>query len=262
MPLSTIQHTRRTWRVAAVVAVLFAFVSAPILWTTAGASDADRNFARQAADGTDEADLDERVAELETQVAALRTAVSELQGDGASEMTEGADGTEPTPTPTPLAVSAVSACGRPFASWGAATSDGVNVQLLQVMDGASAGHAVEGADVYVLEVALENRRDDKLAYDPEDFVLVDCDGVSSTALADGVAPSIAEGKLGPGGTERGWLTFAVTPGAQPAAFVYGIQSPGRTGAEVSCPLVDRDSPPAPLGEASGGAGCSARGGSG
>ncbi len=255
-------HISSSWRIAAMGAALFALVGLPALWPTAWASDSGKALSYQsdqADDETEEPYLEERVAALETQVAELQTAVAELQ--------EGEDGGQADveePTPTEIAAVTVSACGRPFASWGTATSDNVSVSLIQVMDGADVEFTVEGAQVYVMEVGLLNSRNDALDVDPEDWVVTDCDGTEYTALeqGEGFDPSLAQGSLGPGEEAQGWVTFALPPGAQAVTFDYRIQSPGRSGAEVSCPLVDTSGEPGTLADASGGAGCSARGGSG
>jgi hypothetical protein len=251
-----------SWRLAAMGAALFALVGVPALWTTAWASDAGKALAFQSDQSDEETEkpyLEERVAELETQVAELQTAVAELQeGDDGGQ----ADVVEPTPTE--IAAVTVAACGRPFASWGTATSDNVSVHLIQVIDGDAAEFEVEGAQVYAMEVGLLNSRNDALDVDPEDWVVTDCDGTEYTALdfSEGVEPSLAQGSLGPGEEGQGWVTFALPPGAQAATFDYRMQSPGRSGAQVSCPLVDTSADPGTLSDASGGAGCSARGGSG
>jgi hypothetical protein len=189
-----------------------------------------------------------RVEALETAVAALQTVVADLAP------TEAAIRLVPEETAPP--------CGRPFASWGAAMSDDVGVHLLQLRSGADEGITREGVDVYLLEVEVDNGRGESLTYQPEDFVLVDCDEREYAATSGGPEPAIAAGELAPGDQMQGWLTFEVPPGTQPAAFVYRIQGLNRSGAEVSCPLVDREAEPASLDEANGGAGCSARGASG
>ena len=252
----------RTWHLASTAATLLVFAIWSTLWSPTRATLVDADLRHQVVAEDDEADLEDlstRVAALETAVASLQGTVADLQAvDGDSATTDAA----PTPTPMPTLVSPTTlTCGQPFASWGAATSDNVRVQLLQIEAGADADLAIEGADVYVVEVSIDNLRSDVLTFALEDFVLLDCDDQVYTAQADGLEPTLAPGDVAPGDSARGWLTFALPPGAQPAGFVYRIQSPGRSGAEVSCPLVNRDAPPAPLGAASGGAGCSARGGS-
>jgi hypothetical protein len=252
-------HVTHPWRLVALGAALFALVGLPALWTSAWASDSGKALSYQSDQSDDDDDrepyLEERVAALETQVAELQTAVAELQADDDEGL---ADEAEPTPT---IAVPPAAACGRPFANWGTATSDNVSVHLIQVVDGAEADFAVEGAQVYAVELELLNSRDDVLDIDPEDFVVTDCDGAEYTALDRGVDPPIAGGKVAPGDEAQGWATFALPPGGQPVSFDYRIQSPGRSGAEVSCPLVDTSAEPATLDDAAGGAGCSARGGS-
>jgi hypothetical protein len=247
----------RTWHLAATTAMLLALAIWPTLWSPSGTSLVDADLRHQVVSEDDAADLDElatRVAALETAVAALQTSVADGQAVVASPSVE----VEPTSTPISLVTLA---CGRPFASWGAATSDGIGVQLLQIKPSSEVDVVIEGSDVFVVDLAIDNLRDSDLTLALEDFVLLDCDDNEHFAVAGGLDPSIAPGELAAGNSTRGWLTFALPPGAQPAGFVYRIQSPGRTGAEVSCPLVDRSAPPAPASAASGGAGCSARGGS-
>lgn len=255
-------HSLHTWRLVALGTALFALVGLPALWTSAWATDSGKALSYQSDQSDDERDepyLEERVAELETQVAELQTAVAELQeGDDGGQ----ADVVESTPTE--IAAVTAAACGRPFFSWGTATSDNVSVHLIQVMDGADAEFEVDGAQVYVMEVGLLNSRDDALDVDPEDWVVTDCDGTEYTALeqGEGFEPQLAQGSVKPGEEVQGWVTFALPPGAQAVTFDYRIQSPGRSGALVSCPLVDTSAESGTLADASGGAGCSARGGSG
>jgi len=259
--------SRPSWRIATLGVALFALLGLPALWTSAWASDSSKSLAYQSDQSDEERDepyLEERVAELETQVAELQTAVAELQeedGDETADQGSLADIIEPTPTEA--AAVTVAACGRPFFSWGTATSDEVSVHLIQVIDGADEEFTIEGAQVYLMEVGLLNSRTDALDVDPEDWVVTDCDGTEYTALEQGKGfePQLAQGSLGPGEEGQGWVTFALPPGAQAVTFDYRIQSPGRSGAEVSCPLVDTSGEPGTLADASGGAGCSARGGS-
>jgi hypothetical protein len=248
----------RTWHLATTAATLLTLAIWSTLWSPTRTALVDADLRHQVVAEDDEADLEDlstRVAALETAVAALQTTVADFQAGVGESAT-----TEATPTPTPAAPTTLT-CGQPFASWGAATSDNVRVQLLQIEPGADADVAIEGADVYVVEVSIDNLRSEALTTALEDFVLLDCDGQTYTARPDGLEPTLAPGEVAPGNSARGWLTFSLPPGAQPAGFVYRVQSPGRSGAEVSCPLVNRDAPPAPLDAASGGAGCSARGGS-
>lgn len=253
-------YASRSWRLVALGAALLALVGLPALWSTAWASDTGKAPSYQSDRSDDEREepyLEERVAALETQVAELQTAVAELQEDDGDDSGQ-ADVVELEPA---VALPPAVACGRPFASWGTATSDNVSVHLLQVVDGAEVEVAVNGAQVYAVELELLNSRDEVLDIDPEDFVVTDCDGTEYTALDRGADPSIAGIKVGPGEEARGWATFALPAGEHPVTFDYRIQSPGRSGAEVSCPLVDTSAEPGMLADASGGAGCSARGGS-
>ena len=213
-------------------AALFALVGLPSLWTSAWASESGKALSYQSGQSDDERDepyLEERVAELEAQVAELQTAVAELQEDedeGQADVVE--------PEPTEIAAVTVAACGRPFFSWGTATSDNVSVHLIQVMDGADADFLVEGAQVYVMEVELLNSRDDALDVDPEDWVVTDCDGTEYTALeqGEGFDPSLAQGSVGRrrGGAGVGHLRAAAggaggdvrLPDAEPGA----VRGPG------------------------------------
>jgi hypothetical protein len=212
------------------------FVASPISTPTA-AQDTDD-------DRDDISTLQTQVAELQTQVATLQTQVAAIQP--ASTPTEG----------TPEGIAA--ACGRPFRSWGGATADDVEVQLLQVseVDGLPSAQSA-----IAIELVITNGSDAPVAYRLADFEVADCSGKVSVAVTGGPDPAIADGKIAPGDSLRGWVAFPLAAGAQPADFTYHIQSQDRTGATVSCPLVNRDAPPAALDEATGGAGCSAAGGS-
>jgi hypothetical protein len=129
----------RTRHLVAIAAILLVVLSATIpMSTPASRLDAEVD---DDVDPTAEGDLAGRVAALETAVAALQTSVASLQ---------------PTDTaPTPVSLVALS-CGRPFASWGTATTDGVRVQVLQVESGAEVDFAVEGATVYAVKLTMDN----------------------------------------------------------------------------------------------------------
>jgi hypothetical protein len=223
----------RPWRMfvgtlALMGGLLFVLASPALMPTAAQDTDDDRDD----------------ISTLQTQVAELQTQVAEIQS--ASPPAEG--------TPE----GAAAACGRPFRGWGAATSDDVEVQLLQV----SEVDDLPSADAAVaIELVITNGSDAPVAYHLADFEVADCSGKVSVAVTGGPDPAIADGEIAPGDSLRGWVAFPLAAGAQPADFTYHVQSQDRTGASVTCPLVNRDAPPAALDEATGGAGCSAAGGS-
>jgi hypothetical protein len=230
------------WRTAAGLIVTAAFVVAPALATpTATLGDATATPSEVHA-------LQTQVSDLRTQVAALQTRVAEIQ---------------PTvSTPTPTASETVAGCGRPYATWGAATADGIRVHLLQVRLAADEATPAAGRQSIAIELVIENRGETPLSYRHDDFELVDCQGNTYRAGTDGPTPAVGDGELAPGASLRGWVPFAVSTGTQPATFTYHVQRPDKQGARIDCPLVDRTAPAGSSAAAAGGAGCSAFGGNG
>jgi hypothetical protein len=202
----------------------------------------------QDGDDDDVGTLQTQVAALQTQVAVLQTQVADLQPD--------ATAAEATPDGTPTA------CGRPFANWGAASADDVEVQLLQVSEVGELPSDIAAESAIAVELVVTNQSTDPVPHRLSDFEATLCDGQVVTAAAGGPTPAIGDGEIAPGDSVRGWVLFPLPAGAQAAEFTVHIESPGRTGAMVMCPLVDRNAPPTSLDDAAGGAGCSAVGGSG
>jgi hypothetical protein len=201
-----------------------------------------------AQDNTERDDIDTlqtQVAELQTQVAVLQTQIASLQPTAIGSA-------------TPSVTQAV--CGRPFASWGGATADDVEVQVLQVKE-ATVPDGAAGTTAIAIELAITNHGQTAVTYRLEDFEVADCNGQVTTAVAGGPEPALGSGELAPGASVQGWVLFTLPVGAQAADFTFHIGTPERTGAQVMCPLVDRDAPPADLNEATGSVGCSAIGGS-
>jgi Domain of unknown function (DUF4352) len=236
----------RGWKIGAVAAVFSAVVlvlSLALPSSSRGQADAT------ATPGTGVLEtLQTQVSELQTQVAALQTQVA-----------------GPQPKATASAERATAAetelCGRPYRSWGGGTADDIKVTLLQLQS--TPDETASDKQTVSIEVVIDNRSDSPLDYGHKDFEIEDCGGNTYAAGTDGPEqPVVADGEVAPGDSLRGYISFTLPASAQPARFTYHIQRPTTTGAQVTCPLVNRDAPPAPANEASGGAGCSARGGSG
>lgn len=110
------------------------------------------------------------------------------------------------------------------------SANGIRVRLLQLQRDAlpdGTGSPPAGQGYVALEVTLENQSREPLRYQPSDFRLAMTDGTESQAICSGPSPLIARGELAVGATKRGWISFAVSDGAEPRQFTY-IVRPGVT----------------------------------
>lgn len=139
----------------------------------------------------------------------------------------------PAGSPTPLA------CGAPASNggWGAATASNVRVQLQEVQAAATPAASPAAVTRTALHVTIENLGTAPLPYSAADFLLLDCAGHWHHAIAHGgQTPAIDHGSLAAGGTLTGWVSFDVPATTRGAVFVYQIEAPGQSGAEVRFPL--------------------------
>jgi hypothetical protein len=108
------------------------------------------------------------------------------------------------------------------------TANGVQVRLLGDQRNAT-GLVVPptGTTFYALQLAIENRGRSTLRVAMANFRLTDDGGRNHAAVCGGPEPAIADQELSVDQTLRGWITFAVPTGVEPARITYEIE-PGVT----------------------------------
>lgn len=82
------------------------------------------------------------------------------------------------------------------------------------------GCLAPGEEYTAVEVMIENRSDETLHYELDDFQVTDAAGRAYAAVRGGVEPAITGGELAPGDAIRGWISFQVPADAEPEWFVY------------------------------------------
>jgi len=196
----------------------------PVLigWPTAGRANAIQGDAAATATRGAEtaalAALRTEVADLRTRVAALTTPVSVILLDPLA-----------TGTPTPIA------CGQLVTNFngGAATADDVTLDVLQTRSNVPLTPPGADVEAFAVEVSITNASDAPLPISMPDFRLTACDGRIYGAVRGGAAPAIVDDEVVAGDQTRGWITFALPRGAQPARFDYHLPSGGRLGQRLT-----------------------------
>lgn len=141
-------------------------------------------------------------------VSAIRIALGEPRGAGAGSSVSPAqaDGDDRASASSSRAVS---------------EQNGIRVTFLGFdADAEGTGCLATGENYIAVAVTIENRSDDTLRYDLDDFRVTDTRGRGYAAVAGGAEPAIVSGALAPGDTIRGWISFGLPPDATPAWFVY------------------------------------------
>lgn len=111
---------------------------------------------------------------------------------------------------------------------GVTNVNGVAVQGVQARLDAEGTGAADGSSYVAVELTIENRTEDDLAYEPEHFVLTDEEGRELPAVCGGVEPAITTGVLAPGEAVEGWVSFLVPEGFEPDQINYLVNGSNGT----------------------------------
>jgi hypothetical protein len=80
-----------------------------------------------------------------------------------------------------------------------------------------------------VDVTITNTAQEEVPYNPFYFKVKAADNTEVNITIGGQEPGLKSGKLAPGDSVRGWVTFEMPEGVEPASMTYEIISLGNTG---------------------------------
>jgi hypothetical protein len=144
-------------------------------------------------------------------------------------------------------VSPPASCGSAVSSWGGASANDVEVELLGVERSNARSPATPAATpgasaspTYFVELRIANHGDGPASIAVADVTLDLCDGTSLQPATVSDRTPLADGPIAAGATSTGWIGFALGEGEVPILLVVPISRPGLVGGRVEFPLVAAD----------------------